>query len=159
MSRHTARIHALNLVFQFPFHPEWDENALEAAAQQYLKTVQDLSEWLAGVHPRQPDREFICEEVTGTFRLRVAIDSLITGRLKEWTLDRIAKIDLAILRLAVYEMRYVAEISIATAIDEAVELAKLYSNDESPAFINGLLGRIADTLTKEEPHATDCKPA
>ena len=143
MSRHTARIHAFNLVFQFPFHQEWEPVLLQEAVARYLLDLPDSEGLLQGINPNEEEQSFIKEEATGTFAALSQIDTLIETRLKNWELNRIAKIDLAILRLAIYEMRFVPGITPATAINEAVELAKTYGTDESPAFINGVLGKVA----------------
>ena len=145
MSRHTARIHALNLIFQLPFHPEWetDESLFNEATAQYLTDLPDLEGLLRGLSPDDSDSCFIKEETSGTFSKLHQIDALIDERLKNWDFNRIAKIDLALLRLAVYEIRYASDITAATAINEAVELAKVYGTDDSPAFINGVLGQVA----------------
>lgn len=145
MSRHTARIHALNMVFQFPFHPEWDQNLLSEATGRYLSSLQDLSDLenqIQGLSPNKEERSFIEEETINTFANLSQIDDLINKRLKNWDFDRIAKIDLALLRLAIYEIRWGAGISTATAINEAIILAKIYGTDDSPAFINGVLGQV-----------------
>jgi len=75
------------------------------------------------------------------------IDVLISSSLKSWTIDRLAKMDLSILRLAVYEIAYDASIPAKVSINEAVELAKKYSSDQAPKFVNGVL---AGCLTKVE---------
>ena len=143
MSRHTARIHVMNLVFQFPFHPDWDQTALTNATVNYLTDLPDLEGIIRNLTPDDGDRAFIEAEAYGTFAHLPQIDALIDGRLKDWGLDRIAKIDLALLRLAVYEIRYAEDITPGTAINEAVELAKVYGTDDSPSFINGVLGQVA----------------
>jgi len=143
MSRYTARIHALNLIFQFPFHPEWDQALLLEATDRYLTDLLDLQGLVRGLSPNEEDRFFIKEETSGTFAHLPLIDAQIDGFLKDWELSRIAKIDLALLRLAVYEIRFSSGITSATAINEAVELAKIYGTDESPAFLNGVLGQVA----------------
>jgi len=142
MSRHTARIHALNLVFQIPFHPEWDQTLFSSAKTQYLTDLPDLQGLVRGLSPDEEDRVFIEQETSGTFTHLSQIDAFIEERLKDWELGRIAKIDLALLRLATYEIRFSEDITPATAINEAVELAKVYGTDESPAFINGILGQV-----------------
>ncbi len=71
------------------------------------------------------------------------IDSIISEHLDRWTLDRIAKTDLAILRTAVAEMLYVDSIPVNVSINEAVELAKKYGDEKSYAFINSVLGKIS----------------
>jgi len=142
MSRHTARIHALNLIFQLPFHPEWDQALFAKAKTRYLTDLPDLQGLIRGLSPNEEDRTFIEDEAFGTFTHLSQIDTLIEERLKDWELGRIAKIDLALLRLATYEIRFSADITAATAINEAVELAKIYGTDESPSFINGILGQV-----------------
>ena len=68
-----------------------------------------------------------------------------------WKTGRMNKVDLSVLRLAVYEMKWDDEVPVGVAINEAVELAKMFSSDEAPSFINGVLGKIARSLeeTKE----------
>lgn len=146
MSRHNARIHAFHLVFQIPFHAEWDGKMLEGATVQYLETLPDLFGEIKGLALSKEDQAFVAEETGGAFSRLPEIDGIITEKLKDWELDRIAKVDLALLRLAVYEIHFSPTVPAATAINQAVELAKLYGTDESPAFVNGILGRIAGKL-------------
>jgi len=72
------------------------------------------------------------------------IDELIGSYAEGWTLDRMPIVDRNLARIAVYELLYVDEIDDAVAITEAVELAKQMSTDDSPRFLNGMLGRIAE---------------
>jgi len=137
MSRHTARIHAFHLIFQFPFYSDWALCRID----DYLKSVQDLEEHLQVVVDDN-DTSFIINEVTGTFAKLQVLDAIITKYLKNWEIERIAKVDLALLRLALYEIHHVTDISTATSINEVVEIAKIYGTDESSAFINGLLGQV-----------------
>lgn len=74
------------------------------------------------------------------------IDKIITDNLDNWTLERIAKTDLAILRTAVAEMLYVESIPVRVSINEAVDLAKKYGDERSYAFINSVLGKISRSL-------------
>ncbi len=78
------------------------------------------------------------------------IDSLINKNLDNWTLERIAKTDLAILRTAVAEMLYVDSIPVSVSINEAVDLAKKYGDERSYAFINSILGKISRSLEKAD---------
>lgn len=71
------------------------------------------------------------------------IDKLISETAKGWSFDRIGKVDLTILRLAIYEMKFDEDIPLGVAIDEAVELAKKFGQDESSSFINGILAKLA----------------
>jgi N utilization substance protein B len=74
------------------------------------------------------------------------IDTQIAASAPEWPVDKIAKIDLAILRLAIYELTHVKDIPQKVVIDEAVELAKAFGNTNSPKFINGVLGTIIQKI-------------
>ena len=78
------------------------------------------------------------------------IDSLINKNLDNWTLERLAKTDLAILRTAVAEMLYVDSIPVSVSINEAVDLAKKYGDERSYAFINSILGKISRSLEKAD---------
>lgn len=76
------------------------------------------------------------------------IDRLIAKAAPEWPIEKIAKIDLAILRLAVYEMVIDKSAPVKVIIDEAVEIAKLFGNERSPSFVNGVLGTIIKEVLK-----------
>lgn len=89
-----------------------------------------------------PIAEYTIVLVQGFAGRAAEIDELISQFAQEWTLSRMPPVDRNILRLATYELRY-GEVDAAVAISEAVELAKSLSTDESPRFINGVLGRIA----------------
>ncbi len=71
------------------------------------------------------------------------IDELLAEHSEGWTLDRMPAVDLAVLRLGLYELLWATDVPDPVAIDEAVQLAKMLSTDDSPRFVNGLLGRIA----------------
>lgn len=89
--------------------------------------------------------------IKGVMKNIEAIDHIIQPHLNEWSIDRLAKIDVAILRLAVYEMYYVDDSKVPdkVAIDEAIELSKFFSNDTSRKFINGVLHQL---LIEREKH-------
>jgi transcription antitermination protein NusB len=76
------------------------------------------------------------------------IDELIGSYAEGWTLDRMPPVDRNLARIAVYELLYADDIDTPVAISEAVELAKQLSTDDSPRFLNGLLGRIADYVAR-----------
>lgn len=96
----------------------------------------------------EPDRAaswlYAREIVDGVTDHRDEIDELIMSYAQGWTLDRMPNVDRALLRLAAWEILFNAEVPTPVAIDEAVELAKEYSTDDSGRFVNGVLGRIAD---------------
>ena len=96
----------------------------------------------------EPEREaswrYAREIVTGVIEHAEAIDEAIESAARDWTLDRMPRLDRAILRIGVWELRYNDEVPVGVAINEAVESAKQYSTDDSARFINGVLGRIAE---------------
>ena len=82
--------------------------------------------------------------VEGVVERQARIDELISGYATDWTLERMPPVDRNILRIAVYELLWCDDIDMPVAISEAVELAKSLSTDDSPRFVNGLLGRLAE---------------
>ena len=78
----------------------------------------------------------------GTMANLTEIDNIIGTYAKGWSVDRMSKVDKAILRLAAYEIKFAPDVPDGVAVNEAVELAKTYSSDEAPAFINGILGKL-----------------
>ncbi len=99
-----------------------------------------LGERVADGNPPVPDHAV--RLVEGAVEQRVKIDALIEEHASGWSLDRLPDVDRAILRMAVYELLWVDDVPDAVAIDEAVELAKALSTDDSPAYVNGVLGGI-----------------
>ena len=85
------------------------------------------------------DREYIGLGVSNFLTNQETIDEVIKSSLKSWSISRLARVDLSILRLAVVEIIYFEDIPEKVAINEAVELGKKYSSDKSPKFINGVL--------------------
>ena len=92
------------------------------------------------------DRKYLNEMVKNVELNKSTIDELISKYAKNWTINRMAKVDLAILRLAVCEILYVPNIPTKVSINEAIELAKLYCDDKSPKFINGILGSVVNEI-------------
>ena len=95
----------------------------------------------------EPDRAaswlYAREIVDGVVDHQDEIDELISSYAQGWTIERMPNVDRAVLRLASWEMLYNPEVPPAVAIDEAIELAKLYSTDDSARFVNGVLGKIS----------------
>ncbi|HEY8373840.1 MAG TPA: transcription antitermination factor NusB [Pseudonocardiaceae bacterium] len=90
-----------------------------------------------------PINDYTVTLVEGVTAHRERIDQLISEHAEGWTLRRMPAVDRAVLRLGLYELLWAADVPDAVAIDEAVELAKSLSTDDSPRFVNGVLGRIA----------------
>lgn len=132
MSRRSARQNAFKLLFQIDFH--------EATEHEDMRTL-FLAEQEEPVSEK--DKTYILDMVEGTKANLTEIDTKIDAFAKGWNTKRMNRVDLAILRLAVYEMLFAKETPVAVVINEAVELAKEFSSDEAPSFINGVLGKIA----------------
>jgi N utilization substance protein B len=90
----------------------------------------------------EADRVYISMIVSGVMEKREELDALIEANLVKWKLSRVSKINLSILRVALYEMKYVEDIPNNVSINEAVEISKKYSDEQSAAFINGILDKI-----------------
>ncbi|HEU5271360.1 MAG TPA: transcription antitermination factor NusB [Jatrophihabitans sp.] len=102
--------------------------------------VSTLADRVALADP--PISDYTIELVEGVTEHRQAIDELLSNYAEGWTLDRMPGVDRAVLRVGLYELLWSTDVPDAVAIDEAVELAKSLSTDESPRFVNGLLGRV-----------------
>ena len=94
--------------------------------------------------PDPKDVEYIRNKALDVILKTEEIDKLINDNTKGWKTARMNKVDLSILRLAVYEMKWDEEIPESVAINEAVELSKKYSGDEGPSFVNGVLAKLAE---------------
>jgi N utilization substance protein B len=99
-----------------------------------------LRDRIADGNPPVPDHTV--RLVEGVVAHATRIDALIEAHASGWTLDRLPDVDRAVLRMAVYELLWVDDVPDAVVIDEAVELAKSLSTDDSPAYVNGVLGGI-----------------
>jgi N utilization substance protein B len=102
--------------------------------------VTTLAERVALADP--PVNDYTVELVEGVSRWHDEIDAILRDYAEGWTVDRMPGVDRAVLRLGVYELLWRDDVPDAVAIDEAVELAKSLSTDESPRFINGVLGTV-----------------
>lgn len=91
---------------------------------------------------REKDLEYIQEKAGKIAERAEEIDILLNEHTKGWKTARMNKVDLTILRLAVYEIKWDEDVPTGVAIDEAVELAKKYSSDEGPAFVNAVLAKL-----------------
>lgn len=131
MGRRNARKLAFYLLFQYDFVRDgnYDE-------------VRDTFLTLTDDEITENDREYILSKTGGVMDHLEEIDCTIGDYARGWTVERMSKVDKAILRLAVYEIKFSPDVPDGVAINEAVELAKVYSSDEAPAFINGILGKV-----------------
>ena len=130
MGRKKARDNTFKCVYQL----EFDNRDID----RILKFCYEENE------SNDDEKEYIDTVLKGVVNNLKDIDSIILSKLKNWTIQRIAKIDLAILRLAIYEIKYMDNIPPKVSVNEAVELAKMYGNSDSKSFINGLLAKVIE---------------
>jgi len=129
--RHQARKRAVDLLF------EAEARGLTLAEVVDVRTaLSDTNPEVAPLHP------YTAAAARGVGEHLAHIDDLISSHLQGWTLDRLPAVDRAILRVAVWELLYADDVPEPVAVDEAVELAKGLSTDDSPGFVNGVLGQV-----------------
>lgn len=140
-ARHRSRRRALQILFQWDMRKE----SVDRAISHYYDTLySEESET-----PPKPDK-FMEELVRGTVAKAEEIDKLIEARAENWRLERMAVVDRNILRLAIYELMQ-QSVPAPVVIDEAIELARQFSNDESLAFINGILDAVHRETATQKP--------
>ena len=135
MTRRQIREEIFKIIFQADFHnedemKEQDEKMQEAETEFPVKSDQEIEQ-----------QQYIAEKSNDIFAHVEEIDALINEVVEGWKTTRMAKVDLSLIRLAVYEIRY-EKIPKGIAINEAVELAKKYGADQSAGFVNGVLAKI-----------------
>ena len=131
MVRSKQREHIFKMLFQIEFNAAED---MPAHTAYYFETLEDAGE---------KDKEYIQKKYEAVVGPIKEIDALLNENARGWKTSRMNKTDLTILRLAVYEMKWDEDVPTGVAINEAVELAKKFSGEDSPAFVNGVLGKIA----------------
>jgi N utilization substance protein B len=117
-------------------------DVLFEAEQRNLPPVQVLAERIAQADPPVP--EYSVSLVEGVAGHRERIDEVLSTYSQGWTLDRMPAVDRALLRVGAYEILFCDDVPDAVAVNEAVDLARSLSTDDSPAFVNGLLGRVVE---------------
>jgi N utilization substance protein B len=115
-------------------------DVLYEAEQRKTDPLVTLQDRLEQNDPPVP--EYAVTLVQGVVAKRARIDELLSTYAQEWTIDRFPAVDLQVLRIGAYELLWCADVPDEVAVSEAVELASSLSTDESPAFVNGLLGRL-----------------
>lgn len=132
MKRTESREHIFKLVFGLEFNPKEETSE---QLELYLEQLEDVKE---------QDKNYIQSKVRAVEEKLEEIDTLLNEHTTGWKTSRMNKVDLTILRLAVYEMKWDEDVPVSVAINEAVELAKRFGGEESPSFINGVLAKIAE---------------
>lgn len=133
MNRREQRDHIFKLVFSMDFDYEADINEHINNYLNELEETEDISEKIYN---------YIKTKTINIINNIEEIDILINNNSKNWTISRMNKVDACILRLAIYEIKYDEDIPTKVAINEAIEIAKQYGGDASPAFVNGILANV-----------------
>lgn len=144
-NRHLGRIIALQTLYEYDFRRSSNDNSAEIDeilarnVQQYQDAVDD--------------KPFIHNLVEGVSSKEADLDAAIQPLAQEWPLNQIARIDLTILRMAIFELLHSKDsVPPKVAINEAVELAKAFGGDNSSKFVNGVLGAAYRTLIERQPN-------
>ena len=137
MSRRLTRELAFKFVFRFEFidNPEISDEVLKDFFDEFIE-------------PEKLDEEYFRRLVNGVYGDLVKLDQLISKYSKGWKIQRISKTDLAILRIAIYEAMEMEDIPVSVAINEAIELSKIYSPEDAKAYVNGVLSKICAGVLK-----------
>lgn len=132
MSRTELREHIFRMLFRVEFN-----NAEEMKEQEqfYFDELEEAT---------GKDQEYILNKYRAIDEKREEIDKLLNEVTEGWKTTRMNRVDLTILRLATYEIKWDEDVPTGVAINEAVELAKKYSSDDGPAFVNGVLAKVAN---------------
>lgn len=130
MTRREIREQIFQIIFRIEFHPE----------DEFFEQLAYFGEEQSG---KDTDDAYIQDKVRAVAEKLNEIDDMINAVAKGWKTKRMGKADLAIIRLAVYEMKFEEDIPTSVAINEAVELAKKFGSDHSFKFVNGILAKIA----------------
>jgi len=134
-SRRKAREAALKILYAMDLSGQSADEAMAAYFEDFAEDGETL--------------EFTEELVRGVGRELEALDEKIRAASQNWRLERMARVDRNILRLATYELLYVPSVPRRVSLNEAIELGKRYGAEDSAAFVNGILDRIASTVTKD----------
>lgn len=132
MGRSELREHIFRILFRIEFQPKEE---MEEQLALYLEELESA---------KDTEKEYIRTKYAAIAEKVGMIDEKINASVTGWKTSRMGKVDLTILRLAVYEIEWDEEVPQGVAINEAVELAKRYGGEESPSFINGVLGKIVN---------------
>lgn len=129
MGRRETRENVMKLLYQVQIQKDDIEEQIDRFIEE-----QEITD--------NQDQEYLLNVVNGVLKNEEELDNLISMHAKGWTIHRMPKVDLAIMRLSLYEIKYRKDIPVNVSINEAVEMAKKYSGEQSKTFVNGVLGKI-----------------
>ena len=146
MTRRELREHCFKMLFCADFYQAEEK---EEQLKQYFQAPEEdetspegVNEILHRVELKEADEEVLLKRAEGIMVKVPELDEKIDEVAKGWKTRRMGKVELAILRLAVYEMKYDEDVPEKVAINEAVELAKKFGGSDAPAFVNGILAKL-----------------
>ena len=140
MSRKKARDTVVKILYSADVNEDFSKGFFQKQIESYKDS--DLNP--QDMELNEDEEEFASSILEGFSNNKDKIDSLISKHLKDWDISRIGRVDLAILRVSVYEIAFREDIPINVIINEAIENAKLYCRDDSYKFINGVLGSVVE---------------
>ncbi len=138
MGRRASRDMAMKLLYQM----EFQKDNIEEQKKLFLQE-NSLSE---------NDKVYISDVVDGVHKNLEFVNNLIETHSRGWKIGRISKVDLCIMRLSIYEICFRKDIPFSVSVNEAVELAKKYSNEDAGSFVNGILSKIPNKDSSVEKH-------
>ena len=151
MTRGNARELAVHLIYGREFTGEEPERVVSVRLdKEYYEKLKDENEVYAD-RPSRAQLRYIDSVVTGVANRVDDLNAQISKYSIGWDISRISRLNRCVLQLAIYEILYVEDVPTGVAISEAVRLAKKYDNDESGAFVNGILGSFARSLEASKP--------
>lgn len=142
MNRSQIREQIFKLLFRVEFNKVDDMPEQVELFMETPTTYKDEDE-IKEITFSEQEEEYILNKYNDIMSNISEIDTIIDSNAKGWTKDRLGKVELTILRLAIYEIKFDDDIPVSVAIDQAVELSKRFGRDESYAFINGILASVA----------------
>lgn len=131
MSRSELREHVFRMLFRIEFN---NEDEMKEQEELYFELLGEISE---------ENQNYILNKYRAITEKQDEIDAVLNEVSEGWKTSRMNRVDLTILRLATYEVKWDEEVPTGVAINEAVELAKRYSSDDGPSFINGILAKVS----------------
>ncbi|MDF2631631.1 MAG: nusB [Caproiciproducens sp.] len=135
MKRREAREQAFVLIFERSINHDTTEQIIDAAGLSSDLIIDDFAEKIA----------------VGVEENESVLDAQIEKNIRGWTMSRLSKVSLSLLRLAIYEMIFVKDIPISVSINEAIDLAKVYGGVDDAPYVNGVLGSVAKELGEKNP--------
>ncbi|WP_227938473.1 transcription antitermination factor NusB [Alkalihalobacillus deserti] len=129
MNRRVARLRAAQALYQI----DLADTDIDSAIHSVLDDEETAS-------------DFMTDLVKGTVEQKSAIDPLISASLQGWTIDRMGLVDRAIVRMSLYEMKYIEDIPVNVTFNEGIELAKAFGGEESGRFVNGVLSKAMEEI-------------